>query len=308
MKITSEGLLVQFDQHLVEESVLLAAEFASPSERDVFRSERDAIYEVEITDIRETSFRELDARWFQSFGVADVLLEVLREHPSLVNRISGCFVLPARSSKDEAADLHATKGQTADASLLPALVIHLQTKTLVSTEPLTSLLRHELLHITDMLEPEFGYKPSLPELDGGPMLQRLIQDRYRVLWNTTVDGRLATRGGLPMQQAERRRREEFLATFRMLGAEAGRHFERFFHESRPTHAELVSFALRPTGSEGRNGQQCRLCSLPSSNLHPHPGGLHHRIVVAIHKDFPEWKQEMGLCVQCADLYDARVSE
>ncbi len=273
----------------------------------MFRSERDAIYEVEITDIRETSFRELGARWFRSFGVADVLLELLREHPSLVNWVSGCFVLPARSSKDEGADLHAAKGQTADASLLPALVIHLQTKTLVSAEPLTFLLRHELLHIADMLEPEFGYEPSLPDLDGGPMLQRLIQDRYRVLWNTTVDGRLAARGGLPMQQAESRRREEFLAMFRMLGAEAERHFEHFFQESRPTHAELVAFALRPTGSEGKSGQQCLLCSLPTSNLHPHPGGLHQRIVVAIHKDFPEWRQEMGLCLQCADLYDARVS-
>lgn len=110
-----------------------------------------------------------------------------------------------------------------------------------------------------------------------------------------------------MQQAERRR-DEFLSTFRMLGAEAERYFERFFHESRPTHAQLMSFALRPTGSDGKNGQQCSLCRLPTSNLHPHPGGLHHRVVVAIQKDFPEWKQEMGLCLQCADLYDARVSE
>lgn len=306
MKITSEGLLVQFDLHLVEESVLQAAEVASPSERDTFRRERDAIYEVEITDVREASFRDLDARWFQRFGVADVLLELLREHSSLVNQVSGCFVLPAWSSKDEASDLHAAKGQTADASFLPALVIHLRPKTLISPEPLKFFLRHELVHIGDMLEPEFGYKQSLPELDGGPMLQRLIQDRYRVLWNTTVDGRLATRGGLPMQQAEHRR-EEFLATFRMLGAEAERHFERFFHESRPTHAELVAFAIRPTGSEGENGQQCPLCNLPTSNLHPHPSGLHPRIVVAIHKDFPEWKQEMGLCLQCTDLYDSRAS-
>jgi hypothetical protein len=31
-------------------------------------------------------------------------------------------------------------------------------------------------------------------------------------------------------------------------------------------------------------------------------------VDVIQKDFPQWKQEMGLCLQCADLYDARAKQ
>ena len=303
MKITWEGFPLQFDSHLVEETVLAASEAASSSEKDAFRRERDAIYEIETADIRESSFQELDARWFKRLGIADVLLGLLGEHPLLAHRISGGYVLSASSSRDEGADLHAPREELTETAL-PVLVIRLLPKTFLDRVRLSLLLRHELLHVTDMLDPEFGYEPVLPETSGGPMLQRLIQDRYRVLWNTTIDGRLAGRGELSAHDAERRR-QEFLADFKMLDGEAERHFQRFFKGPRPKHSELVSFALEPRGSHRSNGRLCPLCNLPASNLHPHPRGLPPRIVDAIRKDFPRWKQQMGLCLQCADLYDAR---
>lgn len=43
----------------------------------------------------------------------------------------------------------------------------------------TALLRAELLHLADMLDPAFGYAPTLPEMDGGPSAAGLLQDRYR---------------------------------------------------------------------------------------------------------------------------------
>jgi len=302
MRLTSEAFPARFDPHLVEDVVLEVAGVAGSPERDDFRRERDAIYEIETADIRETSFQELDARWFKRFGVADGLLNLLREHASLASGISGCFVLSAGSYKDEGADLHTPKGEPTETAL-PVLVIRLLPKTFVDAERLELLLRHELLHVTDMLDPEFGYEPVLPEMDKGPMFQRLIQDRYRVLWNTTVDGRLASAGQLPSHQGERRR-QEFLASFRMLGGEAERHYQRFFSGPRPKHAEMVSFAVQP-GSDHLNSRQCPLCSFPAAHLHPHAGGLHPRIVDAIRRDFPQWEAEKGLCLQCADLYDAR---
>jgi len=163
------------------------------------------------------------------------------------------------------------------------------------------------LEITDRakgLVAEKGYDPVYGARPLKRTIQRLIQDRYRVLWNTTIDGRLAGRGELSAHDAERRR-QEFLADFKMLDGEAERSFQRFFKGPRPKHSELVSFALEPRGSHRSNGRLCPLCNLPASNLHPHPRGLHPRIVDAIRKDFPRWKQQMGLCLQCADLYDAR---
>jgi hypothetical protein len=76
---------------------------------------------------------------------------------------------------------------------------------------------------------------------------------------------------------------------------------------------MVSFAVRPAASDDTNGRnhpgsdRCPLCSLPAATLHPHAGGLHARIVLAIRQDFPEWQRGLGLCLQCADLYDARAS-
>jgi hypothetical protein len=302
MKLTSEAFPVRFDPCLVEAVVLQVAEVAGSPERDRFRREKDAVYEIETADLRETGFHELDARWFRRFGVADGLLNLLREHVSLANGISGCYVLSASSYKDEGADLHAAKGEPTETAL-PVLVARLLPKTLADPDRLTPLLRHELLHVTDMLDPQFGYEPALPDMDKGPMFQRLIQDRYRVLWNTTIDGRLARAGQLPAHQAERGR-QEFLESFKMLGGEADRYFQQFFTGPRPKHAEMVAFAVQP-GSDHRNSRQCPLCSLPASHLHSNAGGLHPCIVDAIQRDFPQWEEENGLCLQCADLYEAR---
>jgi hypothetical protein len=304
MNITWEGLPLEFDPRLVEEAILAAAEAASQSENRAFRQERDAVYEIEIADIRESSFQQLDARWFTRFGVADALLGLLGKHPLLAHRTSGGYVLFASSSRDEGADLHAPQDELTEKGL-PVLVIRLLPNTLLDRGRLSALLRHELLHVTDMLDPDFGYEPVLPETSGGPMLQRLIQDRYRVLWSTTIDGRLAGRGELSSLDAERRR-QEFLTCFTMLGAEAEGYFQRFFEGPRPKHSELVSFALEPRGSQPNKQRLCPLCNLPASNLHLHPRGP--CTVDVIQKDFPQWKQEMGLCLQCADLYDARAKQ
>jgi hypothetical protein len=56
------------------------------------------------------------------------------------------------------------------------------------------LLRHELMHVADMLDPAFGYERSLPTSDDGPSADNIVRDRYRVLWDVTIDGRLARAG------------------------------------------------------------------------------------------------------------------
>lgn len=303
MHITWEGLTLQFDSHLLEETVLAAAAAANPQDTRAFRWERDAVYEIELADVRETSFQELDARWFRRFGIADALLGLLGEHPLLARCTSVGYVVSASSSRDEGADLHAPGEELAETEQ-PVLVIRLLPKTLLDQARLSALLRHELLHVTDMLDPDYGYEAALPETSGGPMAQRLIQDRYRVLWNTIIDGRLAGRGQLSSDDAEHRRLE-FLATFQALGDDAESEFQRFFAAPRPKHAELVAFALEPKGSRSSETRLCPLCSLPAFDLHSRLQALHPRILGAVQRDFPQWNREMGLCLQCADLYDAR---
>jgi hypothetical protein len=171
-----------------------------------------------------------------------------------------------------------------------------------------ALLRAELLHVADMVDPAYGYEPALPEVDGGPTYARLLQDSYRALWDVTVAGRLTRRGiGAPALVAQAR--AAFGAAFPMLGGAAPTTFDRFFTTAAPAHAELVAFALMPlaAATPGRlePGGQCPLCRFPTHAPEPHPASLPADLTARIATDFPAWRPEHGLCRQCADLYRAR---
>ena len=45
-----------------------------------------------------------------------------------------------------------------------------------------------------MLDPAFAYEPTLPKAEGGPTYDTLIINRYRVLWDVTIAGRMLRRG------------------------------------------------------------------------------------------------------------------
>jgi hypothetical protein len=286
---------IEVDPTLVEESVLLASEAASPPIRHGYRRERDAIYEIADSEQREAGFRELDARWFGRLGLGTPLLRLVREFDSVLARVSRCIVLLAGRSRDEGADLHDSRGG------MPALAVKLTPHSLLSFEEVAPALRGELLHVEDMLDPAFDYQRDVPAPEEGAVYEKLLRDRYRVLWNTSVDGRLAVRGQLA-KGGETRRRQEFLATFSMLEAEAEAHFERLFHGSRPSHHEFLSFAR---SVEGRAAGRCPLCRFPTARFRGEGAPLDVRVEEAIRRDFPGWSRSQGICMQCADLYDAR---
>jgi hypothetical protein len=201
----------------------------------------------------------------------------------------------ASQSRDEGADLHDSRGTA------PTLAVKLTPGSLLDFDRIAPLLRSELLHVEDMLDPEFGYERELPSFEIDPVFEKLLRDRYRVLWDASVDGRLAGRGWLP-EGGEARRRREFLAAFSMLGTDVEKEFERFFDGRRPTHGELLSFAR---SVEGRGAGRCPLCRFPTARLRGDEEPLDDQVVEAIRSDFPDFRPSKGICVQCADLYEAR---
>ena len=289
--------VIELDPALVEESVLLASDASSPATRRRYRQERNAVYEITETEKRDAAFQELDARWFARLGLGTPLLRLLREFDSILARVSRCLVLPAGRSRDEGADLHDTR------EAMPALAVKLTPHSLAHFEGIAATLRGELLHVEDMLDPAFGYHRELPASEEGAVYDKLLRDRYRVLWNTSVDGRLVRRGQLP-EGGEARRRREFLATFSVLGTDVGRQFERFFHGPRPSNGELLSFAR---SVEGRAAGRCPLCRFPTARLRGEGEPLDARVDEAIRRDFPGFLPSQGICMQCADLYEARAT-
>jgi len=292
---------ITYDAVLVEESVLLVERRLSPVERETFRAERDRIYDVGDPDEREARFEELHGRMFLQHGLDRPLHEVLAERPDLLLRTRGCRVLPALSRQEETADARAELEAPAEAA--PIIVVRLRPQSLLEGEALRLLLRRELLHVADMVDPAFGYVRELPGLETDPAVVNLLRERYRVVWDAAIDGRLYRSGRLGLQ-ARAGRFAEFVGTFPMLGSGVETAFETWFDGPRPTHAAIVAFIQEPRGPGTADEARCPLCRLPARALERGPQGLDPDVLRAIERDHPGWRPAQGRCARCAEVYEA----
>lgn len=324
-----------YDPELVEESVLLSetqgaglgaqAHGSGPTmsrpDARAFRRERARVYDMADPDRREAAFQALHLRWFARLRLSEVVEQVMADCRDIADRVGEGRVLRAVTRREEGADLVDQIGP-GEGDRRPILVLRLRPVTLFEPEALRARLHHELVHVTDMLDPGFGYQRSLPSSDAGPSGDNIVRDRYRVLWDVTIDGRLARashggsgariepdRAGQP-DPARDARWQEFAATFSMLGDECRRVFEEWFDRIQPTHARLAEFALAPMGSgvAGAHAGRCPLCRFRVASLDPRSDRLSAATIAAIHDHHPSWDITQGLCPQCLDLYEARHAE
>jgi hypothetical protein len=293
---------ITYADDLVEAAVLLAERTAPVAMTRVFRHARNRLYDVEDVDGRETAFNALHKDWFFKLGLPMPIEQAIAERSDLAARLGHCRVLRAVRPQDEGADLFDRVGAKADRR--PLLVIRVRPGLLLDPTSLAGFLRHELMHIADMVDPRFGYSPTLPALDDGPSAANLVRDRYRTLWDVTIDGRLARRGSGSAQIRAQRARE-FAVTFRMLGSANEAVFEEWFDRVDPTHEQLVAFAMNPGASCGAGAARCPLCRFPVASLDSAPERLSPHARRQIEREHPEWHPADGLCVQCLDLYEAQ---
>jgi hypothetical protein len=297
------GFRVAYDAALVEECVLLAEPRLGGSEAEAFRGERDRIYGVLDLDEREARFEALHGRLFLRLGLDRPLHEELARLPELLVRSRGCRVLPAVTRQEESADVCAERAATGAA---PTIVLRLRPQSLLEPEALRPLLRRELLHVADMLDLDFGYVTELPLLESDPAILNLLRERYRVVWDTTIDGRLCRRGLLG-EPARSTRLAEFARAFPMLGEDSERVFARWFDIARPTHGAIVAFIEQPLGPGSHDAARCPLCHLPQRRSDGEAAVLDANLVRAIERDRPGWAAEQGCCARCAELYGVGVA-
>ncbi len=294
--MSTRSLEPEFDPRLIEAAVL-AAVTGRPGERE-FHAERDGLYQIAEPEPREAAFGTLHARWFERLAMDRPFRETLAERPEIAARCGRWLVTRAGGSRDEAADLLVAP------SAPPTLLVRVTPETLAAGERLGLLLRRELLHVADMLDPRFGYRPALPEGVAGGARESVVRGNYRILWDAYVDARLARLGLVPAG-ARTARLSEFVTAFPHLGAGAAAAFERFFGTPELTHAEILAFAAG--GPDGTSAPHCRLCELPTRALAPAPEALPAEVRAIIARDFPSWRPADGLCARCAELYAARVT-
>jgi hypothetical protein len=234
---------------LMEEAVLLAERQAPPAVAHAFRLERDAIYEIVDPDRREAGFHQFACRWFTRFGLRERLEGIIGRHAPFAASVAEGRVVRAVKRSAEGADLVDVAARH-PAGSRPLLVVRLLPESLLAPDALAALLAHELRHVADMLDPAFGYERTQPESVGGPLADNLLRDRYRVVWDVTIDGRIA-RASSARSQVREPRWQEFKTTFAALGDGCADAFDYWWTVAQPTHAGLLAFAAGSPGAGSR---------------------------------------------------------
>ncbi|MBI3303738.1 MAG: hypothetical protein HYZ72_16865, partial [Deltaproteobacteria bacterium] len=294
---------LRYDPRLIKEAIFLAVR-GHPEER-ALHAEGDRLYALADAEARDRAFQQHDASWFVRLGLGAPIEQAFAEQPSIAPAVRGCMVGRALSRKDEGAELFVSPSDEGCSERDRRSVgLLLRPESLLNLDALLSFLRHELFHIADMLDPDFAYEPTLPQSEGGPVYDRLLRDRYRALWDATIDGRLVRRGWASASVREPCLRD-FAKAFPML--HTAEKFVRFFDTEPHTHLELVAFACDPDEHQVHRGQsgRCPLCRFPTSAFEPNPERLPAAVIARITHDFPAWYPSRGLCPQCADLYRAQ---
>ena len=304
----NQALNLAYAPRLIEETVFLAQRDSHVSTE--FQERRNRIYEIADAGERDRLFNELNRAWFNRLGLGKVIGQCLQEQPLIGAHVERGFAVGATWTKEEGAELFVAPDDVKNGHARRTLRLLIRPESLLDEEALRPFLRHELFHIRDMLDPAFGYEPTLPKAESGPTYDTLITNRYRMLWDVTISGRMLQRGWCAATVRDQQI-DDFRHVFPMFDEDCEEHFKRFFDATEPRHKELAAFAFDPKAAtdnllnQAVAGTHCALCRFPTYAFESEPAHLGPEVLAAIKEDFPNWTPAKGLCVQCADLYRGR---
>jgi hypothetical protein len=294
-----------FDDDLIDGVVQLCAngrraDVPMPQIRR-FHAERERCYRILDPDERATAFARVQLAWFSEWGLAERLSCVLAPFVELGSALAAMAFRKARGRTDEAAELYR------DAEGQWRSIVALRPERFTDDAALTRFLRHELAHLTDMVNPQFGYSPDLERTGQTASQLRLTRERYRLLWAVSVDGRLIQRG-LDTVADEGQRRQEFNRGFAFLPETRRTElFSSLWHGRLAGHDQLLGVAADPRGFQGGQSQipggACPLCGFATFQW----TGIDRLRAAArnrIRADFPGWCDGEAVCARCAEMYDA----
>jgi len=297
---------IRFDPTYIEEVVFLelkAREVSGDAQlSQAFHAAWDAIYDSEgSAEDRDTRFHQAASRYFQELGLRDLIMKRFEEFPFVRIGVHVVMIRRAWSRKEECVELYVRESSR-------MLQMTLQTSRSLERERFVTFLRHELMHVSDMLNPAFGYKPH-PELGGIYELEQdLARERFRVLWNIFVDGRMRRCGWRTVIDETTRRRELERAFPSWEPKRRQAVFNELFSHEQCMQQELLELAKNEglMQSLGDGGVRCPLCHFPTRDGVRKWEGVWAVVAEAIQKDFPHWNPTQGACTQCGELYRSRI--
>ena len=276
------GVEIRFDPAFVEEAVFLELNRLTVSGScqtvSSFLREREAVYELPDAQQRDAVFQRLAHRTFEALGLAELFTARLSEFPQIPAHVELVVVRRVWNNREERVELyigpstppaallrkarHAGVAQDSAPQALPVglhrpadkrlalvvsttLFIGLQAVRCLDRGRLAAFLRHELMHVADMLDPAFAYDPhpafvpppvfrpggpnGPPQADstggwiggGCEPEHELIRERFRALWDLWVHVRCRHRGWPTILDDDARQRDVMRA-FASLDAAAHR--------------------------------------------------------------------------------------
>ena len=294
---------LRYDEDFVEEAVRLCAvgrrEGIASLHIARFNRAREKLYEILEPDERNAAFFVLHLEWFREWGLEGLLTEALKEFPLLPKSLHILAFRKSRGKNDEGAELYVN--ETGNRSG----VVAMRPERFAQESQLKTFLRHELTHLHDMVEPAFGYLPELPTFGTSVNKERLARERYRLLWDVSIDGR-QVRAGRNAPATKDQRWSEFTTVFGFWPEVRQRDvFESIWNAPTPTHRMLADLVSDPrqlqTGNGPQPGAPCPLCGFPTFAW-ASPERLTESAVSAIRTEFPRWTPEQGACARCSEIY------
>ena len=311
-----------YDPHLVDDIV-----FKGLAERErnrdlvlyeEYHKLRDDIYDIE-QELRPERFRDLDNDFFHRLGYHRFLVDLLDEFPHVKERVEEVHVRRATSKQNEGSNV-VDDGKK--------VIIRLYSEQFIEGEKICKVLRHELMHVSDMIDEGFGYGTEL--FDYSTLEKRIIRDRYRLFWDIFVDSRLEREGRETIATKEERKKE-FVSFFSKIPEETrDLIFERMWSGEEPlTHERMIDLSrdvkrliASTTGNGPKDlsaldeemekmgrlpGTTCPLCGFPTFDWIEGKGN-DDEIVKMIKVDFPDWSARDSFCSRCAEYYQSRAGK
>jgi hypothetical protein len=294
---------LRYDDDFVEAAVFLCASGRRPGAPALqirrFHAEREKCYTVADPDQRNAAFFKVHLGWFREWGLEQLLTGLLKEYPLLPGALNVLAFRQARSRNEEGAEMYVSTG-------VRYAMVALRMDRLECDEPLLRFLRHEFMHLHDMVDPAFAYSPQIHLPTHNQTQQRITRERYRLLWDITIDGRL-TRAGRKTMNRQEQHQALFERAFSFWPEEKRRHvFESHWSDHAPRHENILALAADPRdlshAQEPLPGGSCPLCHFPTFEWADVPA-LAPETLSTLRAQFAQWTPDQGACKRCVEIYE-----
>ncbi|MEK7306349.1 MAG: hypothetical protein AAB014_01810 [Nitrospirota bacterium] len=333
---TTPGYKIEYDPKLTEEIVSQGLKNLESEGNmripDQFRAECDPIYDqypiADRDDIDfEDAFRGIYRRFFKILGYEDILRSALLEYPVIDEKVGEIVVKVCYAVEKEEANLVKRKIEDPERGALSVVTLQITSPRFFEKEGLKIFLRHELMHVTDMLDPGFCYDDN--PLGVTPSEECIVKNHYSLIWDIYIDQRLVRSERLDPQVKDERR-AEFDVTYRSIQEDDRISiFEGLWQVERLTHPQILACAKNPTGlldyraalspeqierqkQEKKKkihlpGMICPLCKFPTHHWKEEESLL-KEVIEKVKEDAPTWDPSDGLCERCDEIYRAIVGK